>query len=146
MSSDLPGGTPMVSVPHEVQPLVDTLVRMKERGELSLALLFGSFAVGTQHCRSDIDLAIALSVEARDCEMELIDTILMATERQVSILRLDDLDESPMIIQETLKGIHLVEPDLEVFYQVADRVLHESESIRYRRTPVAESSTSSFLS
>jgi predicted nucleotidyltransferase len=146
MSSDLPGRTPMVSVPHEVQPLVDTLAPMKEGGELSLALLFGSFAAGAQHCRSDIDLAIALNVETREREMELIDMILMATERQVSILRLDDSDESPMVIQEALKGIHLVEPDLEVFYRVADRVLHESESIRYRRTIVAERSTSSFLS
>jgi predicted nucleotidyltransferase len=136
----------MVSVPHEVQPLVDTLARMKEGGELSLALLFGSFAAGAQHCRSDIDLAIALNVETREREMELIDMILMATERQVSILRLDDSDESPMVIQEALKRIHLVEPDLEVFYRVADRVLHESESIRYRRTIVAERSTSSFLS
>jgi predicted nucleotidyltransferase len=145
MSSDLPDRTPRVSVSQEVQPLVDILARMKGSGELSLALLFGSFVAGTPHCRSDIDLAIALNVETTEREMELIDLILMATERPVSILRLDDLDESPMVIQEALKGIHLVEPDLEVLYQVADRVLHESESIRYRRTTVAERSSSSFL-
>jgi uncharacterized protein len=146
MSSSPPFRNPMISLSHEVEPLVAILARMKERGELSVAILFGSFAAGAQHCRSDIDLAIALNAETGEREMELIDTILMAAERQVSLLRIDDPDESPMVIQEALKGIHLVEPDLEVFYQVADRVLHESESIRYRRTSVAEGATSSLLS
>jgi len=146
MASHCSGRMQGHSVPNEVQPLVDTLVGMKNRGELSIALLFGSFAAGAQHCRSDIDLAVALSVRTEDREMELIDMILMATDRQISILRLDDPDESPMVIQEALKGIHLVKPDWEVFYQVADRVLHESESIRYRRAANADRSAPSFLS
>ncbi len=57
----------------------------------------------------------------------------MSSNRDISILRLDDEDESPFIIQEALKGRHLVQPDEETLYRVYDRVLHESESIRFRR-------------
>jgi hypothetical protein len=57
----------------------------------------------------------------------------MSVERDISILRLDDEDESPFIVQEALKGIHLVEPDRNILYEIIHRVLHESESIRYRR-------------
>jgi hypothetical protein len=35
--------------------------------------------------------------------MEIIDKILMSGERNISILRLDDEDESPFVIQEASK-------------------------------------------
>jgi hypothetical protein len=57
----------------------------------------------------------------------------MPIERDVSILRLDDEDESPFIIQEALKGVHLIEPNDDALYAVAHRALHEAESIRFRR-------------
>ena len=117
----------------ELKPLIQTLRELKSRGEIKLALLYGSFANGAQHCRSDIDLALSLSPDASDREMSIIDRILMSAERQVSILRLDDPDESPFVVQVSLKGIHLVEPDLKSYYKIADRALHESESIRSRR-------------
>jgi len=117
----------------ELMPLIQTLRELQSSGEIKLALLYGSFANGTQHCRSDIDLALSLSPDTNDHEMAIIDRILMSAERQVSILRLDDPDESPFVIQTSLKGIHLVEPDPTSYYKIADRVLHESESIRARR-------------
>jgi uncharacterized protein len=49
------------------------------------------------------------------------------------ILLLDDQDESPFVVQETLKGIHLVDPDLEILYHSSHRVLHECETIPFRR-------------
>lgn len=117
----------------ELTPLVTVLSELKAAGKLSLAILYGSFARGTQHCRSDIDLAIAIPDEAHNSEMDILDRILMTTDRPISILRLDDIEESPFVVQEALNGIHQVEPDTDTLYAVADRALHESESIRYRR-------------
>ena len=117
----------------ELKPLIQTVRELKSAGDIKIALLYGSFADNSQHCRSDIDVAIALSPKSFDREMSIIDRILMSAERQVSILRLDDQDESPFVIQASLKGIHLVEPDPDRYYEIADWALHESESIRARR-------------
>ncbi len=117
----------------ELIPLIAVLSELKAELKLHVALLFGSFAKGVQHCRSDIDVAIAIPLVMKDVEMDIMDRILMATERPISILRLDDLEESPLVIQEALKGIHLIEPDQDILYAVADWALHESESIRSRR-------------
>lgn len=118
---------------QDIYPLLQTLQDMKEENSIQLALLYGSFARGTEHCRSDIDIAIALPPQLQENELDIIDRILMSSERHISILRLDDEDESPMIVQESLKGIHLIEPDRDVYYKVAHWALHESESIRSRR-------------
>lgn len=117
----------------ELKAVIEELQKLRRAGDIRLALLYGSFAGNTQHCRSDIDIAIALSPDARGHEMSIIDSILMAADRQVSILRLDDPDESPFVVQASLKGVHLVEPDLERYYEIAAWALHESESIRARR-------------
>ena len=117
----------------DISPLMQTLQDMKGENSVQLALLYGSFAIGAEHCRSDIDLAIALSPQLQEKEFDIIDRILMSSERHISILRLDDEDESPLIVQESLKGIHLIEPDRDVYYKAAHWALHESESIRSRR-------------
>lgn len=117
----------------ELGCLIQVLSKLRSEHKLCIAILYGSFAKGTQHHRSDIDLAIAIPLACKDMELDVIDRILMASERQISILRLDDLEESPLIIQESLKGVHLVEPDPDVLYRVADWALHESEGIRCRR-------------
>jgi predicted nucleotidyltransferase len=117
----------------ELQPLLTVLSELRKENKLDLAILFGSYAKGIHHHRSDIDLAIAIPPAMQKSEMEIIDRILMTSERQISMLRLDDVEESPLVVQEALKGIQLVEPDYNTFYKVADRVLHESESIRRRR-------------
>ncbi len=51
----------------------------------------------------------------------------------IHLLRLDDDEESPFIVQKVLKGVHLVEPDWDAYYQIARRVLYETKSIRFRR-------------
>jgi predicted nucleotidyltransferase len=118
---------------EEIASLKKVLVRLREEGKVLVATLYGSFAGGIPHHRSDIDLALYLSNTERGEETEIVDSILMAVERDVSILRLDDEDESPFIIQEALKGEHLVDPDKETLYAVSHRVLHECEGIRFRR-------------
>ncbi len=116
-----------------VDELRKILGEMKDAGKIYLALLYGSFAKGAQHVRSDIDLAVYLNAASLEEELDLIDRILMSVDLDVSILRLDDQDESSFVVQEALKGIHLVDPDLEILYEVSDRVLHECETIRFRR-------------
>jgi uncharacterized protein len=117
----------------EIETLQRVLEPLWERGRVLLAILYGSYARGTSHVRSDIDLALYLNAQNADDEIAIIDRVLMAVEADVSILRLDDEDESPFVVQEALKGIHLVEPDVEILYSVSHRVLHECESIRFRR-------------
>jgi len=116
-----------------IDELRKILGELKEARKIYVALLYGSFAKGAQHVRSDIDLAVYLNAATPEEELELIDRILMSVDRDVSILRLDDQDESPFVVQEALKGIHLVDPDLEILYDVSHRVLHECETIRFRR-------------
>jgi predicted nucleotidyltransferase len=121
----------------DLSSLVQALQELKANNSIHLAMLYGSFARGTEHCRSDIDIAIALSPQHAENDLDIIDRILMSAERHISILRLDDEDESPLIVQESLKGKHLVEPDWNVYYRIADWALHESESIRSRRRKYA---------
>ncbi len=96
-----------------IDELRKTLGQMKDADQVYIAVLYGSFAEGAQHVRSDIDLAVYLNATPQEEELDLIDRILMSVDRDVSILRLDDPDESPFVAQEALKGIHLVDPDLE---------------------------------
>lgn len=118
---------------NELNPVKDILFDLRMSNKILIAVLYGSYAKGNPHARSDIDLALYLNAENENNKMEIIDTILMATNMDVSILRLDDEDESPFIVQEALKGIHLVEPDKNILYEVSNRVLHECENIRFRR-------------
>jgi uncharacterized protein len=114
-------------------PLIEVLQKLKDRGILKIALLFGSYARGATHPRSDIDLALFLDIADPEEEMAAVDDILMASEREIGILRLDDEEESPFVVQAALKGEHLVEPDEEALYAVYRRALHEAEAIRFRR-------------
>lgn len=114
-------------------PLMAVLQKLKDRGILKMALLFGSYAQGEAHCRSDIDLALFLDTADPEKEMAAVDDILMASDKEIGILRLDDEEESPFLVQAALKGKHLVEPDEETLYAVFHRALHEAEAIRFRR-------------
>jgi len=122
---------------REIESLTRVLQRLRTSGKVLLAYLYGSFASGDVHARSDIDLAVYLSVGDEPEAIEVVDRILMAADRQVEILRLDDEDESPFMVQRALKGIPLVEPDVEALYSVARRALHEAETIRFRRAQSA---------
>ena len=113
--------------------LLQLLEKFQNQGCLKVALLFGSYARGEAHSRSDIDLALFLKAADPEEEMALIDEILMSSDKQIGILRLNDDEESPFIVQEALKGTHLIEPDPDILYDLYHRVLHETETIRFRR-------------
>ena len=118
---------------NELKLLKEVLVRFKEEGKVLIAILYGSYAKGTPHKRSDIDLALYIKTKDKKEELEIEDEILMSVERNISILRLDDEDESPFVVQEALKGIHLIDPDTETLYKINHRVLHECEEMRFRK-------------
>lgn len=121
----------------DIIKLQQTLADLYKQGKISLAYLFGSFAKGDVHNRSDIDLAVYFNTKDEKETSECIDNILMSGDRDIEILRLDDEDESPFVIQEAMKGIPLVEPDTDTLYSLAHRALHEAESIRFRRETVS---------
>ena len=109
------------------------LQTLKTEGKIAIALLYGSYLKGQPHSRSDIDLALYLQPKDEIEEMEIIDRILMSTEKEISILRLHDEEESPFVVQEALKGEHLVEPDWEIYYSLSHRILHGCEGLRFRK-------------
>ena len=113
--------------------LLQLLEKFHKKGSMKIALLFGSHARGEAHARSDIDLAIFLLASGPEEEMALIDEILMSSDKQINILRLDDDEESPFVVQDALKGRHLIEPEPDTLYALYHRVLHETETIRFRR-------------
>lgn len=112
-----------------LKPLKEILQKLRSEGKLLVALLYGSYAKGTPHRRSDIDFAVFIRARDEKEDIEMIDSILMSTEKEVSLLRLDDEGESPFVVHEALKGIHLVAPDNDVFYDVAHRALRETEEM-----------------
>lgn len=120
-------------LPADIKQIKYVLSTFREEGKVLLAYLFGSYVSGTQHKKSDIDIALYLNTSNEDETIEIIDKIMLATESNIEVLRLDDEDESPFIVQEALKGIPLINPDYETLYRVYDRVLHEAESIRFKR-------------
>ena len=122
-----------IPVNEELDILKKLLMELRKEGKVVIAILYGSYAKGILHKRSDIDLALYIKAADKKEEIEIVDQILMAAERDISILRLDDEDESPFIIQEALKGVHLIDPDKEILYSVSHRVLHDSENIRFRK-------------
>lgn len=118
---------------ENIKALQGLLRKLRQEGKVMLAYLYGSYASSLQHVRSDIDLALYLNVADNYEKEEITNEILMSSDRDIGILMLDDEDESPFIIQQALKGIPLVEPDLETLYNVSHRALHETESIRHKR-------------
>jgi predicted nucleotidyltransferase len=118
---------------RDLENLKRCVKELRDKGKILIAVLFGSQANGEAHVRSDIDLGVFLSAKNQNEEVELIDRILMCSEIPISILRLDDDEESPLVVQEALKGVHLVDPEREALYGVFHRVLHEGEAIRARR-------------
>lgn len=117
----------------ELEGIRATLLRLRKEGKILLAYLFGSFSKGTEHVRSDIDLAVYVRAESKEDAVKVVDAILLSSERPVEILRLDDEDESPFVVQQALKGVPIVEPDRKMYYEVARRALHYAEEIRFRR-------------
>ena len=124
----------------EINALKAVLEGLRKQRKILLAYLYGSYAKKIQHQRSDIDLAVYINTDDEKEAIEIIDALLMAAVKPVEVLRLDDEEESPFVIQESLKGIPLVEPDMETLYRVAHRALHEAESIRYKRMIASEQS------
>ncbi len=118
---------------EDIRILKKILQDYRKKRKILLAYLFGSFAEGNVHSRSDIDLAIYLTGSEEE-KLKILEELIGSVERHLDILRLDDEDESPFIIQTALKGIPLVEPDEETLYQVWDRALHEAEHIRLKRS------------
>jgi predicted nucleotidyltransferase len=123
-----------MKISNDIKKLKEVLNNFKRDGKVLLAYLYGSYAVGLEHKRSDIDIAVYINTKDEKEMDNIIDAILMASDKPVEILRLDDEDESPFIVQSALKGMPLIEPDEETLYMVARRVLHEAEGIRYKRS------------
>lgn len=121
-------------IDYKIESLIPVLRKLRSEDKILVALLYGSYSKGTNHSLSDIDIGLYINTRNQDETIDVIDAVRMAMkdDTEVSILFLNDKDESPFIVQEALKGIHLVDPDIDTLYEVAGRALHEAESIRFR--------------
>lgn len=122
-----------MKISDDIEKLKEVLSSLKRNRKILLAFLYGSCAAGLEHKRSDIDIAVYINTSNEKEIDDIIDAILMASDKPIEILRLDDEDESPFIVQSALKGMPLIEPDEEILYMVSHRALHDAESIRYKR-------------
>lgn len=60
----------------------EILCELRKEGKVLIALLYGSYARGTPHVRSDIDLAVFIRANNENEEIEIVDKILMSTNKK----------------------------------------------------------------
>lgn len=114
-------------------PIKDVLERLRAENRILIAVLYGPYSEGIPRARLSIDIGIYLQTEDEAERMRIVGSIRMAVtdETHVSILYLNDTDESPFVVQEALAGIHLVEPDMDALYDTYGWALDEAESMRF---------------
>lgn len=120
----------------ELLSLTEVIKELRQTGKISLAYLFGSFASGEQSKTSDIDLAVFINHKTDKDWINVRNRILMSTDRDIHLLRLDNDEEDPAIVADVMRhGIPLVEitdDNLETYYDVSIRAYNAIEEISAR--------------
>ena len=73
-----------MNLEKELKPLKEVLQELRKEGEIPVALLYGSYARGTPHKRSDIDLAVFIRARDEKEETDIIDKFLNKTRIKTS--------------------------------------------------------------
>jgi uncharacterized protein (UPF0332 family)/predicted nucleotidyltransferase len=122
-------------IDDRIVPIQAVLERLRTENKVLVAVLYGSYSEGIPRARPSIDIGIYLQTEDEAERMRIVGSIRMAVtdDTHVSILHLNDTDESPFVVQEALAGIHLVEPDMDALDDAYDWALHEAESMRFEK-------------
>jgi uncharacterized protein (UPF0332 family) len=114
-------------------PIQAVLERLRTENRILLAVLYGPYSEGIPRARPSIDIGVYMKTDDEAERTHIVDSIRAAVKdgTHVSILHLNDTDESPFVVQEALAGIHLVEPDMDALYDTYGWALDEAESMRF---------------
>lgn len=118
-----------------IVPVRAVLERLRAESRILVAVLYGPYSEGIPRGRPSIDIGIYLQTDDEAERMRIVGSIRAAVtdDTHVSILLLNDRDESPFIVQEALAGIHLVEPDVDALDDAYDWASDEAESMRFEK-------------
>jgi uncharacterized protein (UPF0332 family) len=120
-------------IDDRIVPIQAVLERLRTENKVLVAVLYGPYSEGIPRARPSIDIGICMKTDDEAERMDIVDGIRAAVKdgTHVSILYLNDTDESPFVVQEALAGIHLVEPDMDALYDTYGWALDETESMRF---------------
>jgi uncharacterized protein (UPF0332 family) len=123
------------TIHDRIIPIQAVLERLRAENRVLVAVLYGPYSEGTLHGHPGIDIGIYLRTDDEAERMRIVGSIRMAVtdDTHVSILHLNDTDESPFLVQEALAGIHLVEPDVDALDDAYDWASDEAESMRFEK-------------
>ncbi len=123
------------TIHDRVVPIKAVLERLRVENRILVAVLYGPYSEGTLHGHPSIDIGIYLQTDDEVERTHIVDSIRAAVkdDTHVSILHLNDRDESPFVVQEALAGIHLVEPDVDALDDAYDWASDEAESMRFEK-------------
>ncbi len=118
-----------------IVPIKAVLERLRTENKVLVAVLYGPYSEGVPRARPSIDIGICLQTDDEAERVRIVGSIRAAVkdDTHVSILHLNDRDESPFVVQEALAGIHLVEPDMDALDDAYDWASDEAESMRFEK-------------
>lgn len=98
---------------REHWPLLQALrAVLRTEPSVRLGILFGSLAIGRGHERSDVDLLVKLADPGAARVADLTARLERRLGREVQLVRLQDAERAPLLMQETLeRGRVLVDRD-----------------------------------
>jgi len=123
------------TIHDRIIPIQAVLERLRAENRVLVAVLYGPYSEGTLHGHPSIDIGIYLRTDDEAERMRIVGSIRAAVkdDTHVSILHLNDRDESSFVVQEALAGIHLVEPDTDALDDTYDWASDEAESMRFEK-------------
>jgi|GEM_PF-717312 len=123
------------TIHDRIIPIRAVLERLRTENRILVAVLYGPYSEGIPRARPSIDIGICLQTDDEAERTHIVDSIRAAVkdDTHVSILHLNDRDESPFVVQEALAGFHLVEPDVDALDDAYDWASDEAESMRFEK-------------
>lgn len=111
---------------------------LMQHGDIRLAILFGSLAVGRATPASDLDLAVLIQAPlSAETKMALIGDLSLATGRPVDLIDLRTTGE-PVLGQILKHGVRLFGSDSDYAELIKRHLFEEADFMPYRRRILTE--------
>ncbi|MBC7162752.1 MAG: nucleotidyltransferase domain-containing protein [Immundisolibacter sp.] len=111
---------------------------LMQHGDIRLAILFGSLAVGRATPASDLDLAVLMQAPlSAETKMALIGDLSLATGRPVDLIDLRTTGE-PVLGQILKHGVRLFGSDSDYAELIKRHLFEEADFMPYRRRILTE--------
>lgn len=111
---------------------------LMQRGDIRLAILFGSLAMGGATAKRDLDLAVLMQTPlSAEIKMALIGDLSLATERPVDLIDLRTAGE-PVLGQILKHGVRILGSDSDYAELIKRHLFEEANFMPYRRRILTE--------